>query len=187
MTVIQAEKHWSCKLDHVLEEECGALESCKEEITARRSRVAWLEQIKADELKDRNIGRSGLVPLPVWRRKVKKHANRKANISAHDPDKRQKIKESSLDLEEGSPGRRVRLISDSDEGESCRNVVCVSDSERAGTPETALGLTPSAPELDSIERVRSQIVLRKLPEPESSEAVMKDIMELKSEPSEVRS
>ena len=42
-TVIQAEKHWSSKLDHVLEEERGALECCEEEITARRARVAWLE------------------------------------------------------------------------------------------------------------------------------------------------
>ena len=71
MTVIQAEKHWSSKLDHVLEEEPGALEHCEEEIIARRSRVTWLEQIKADELKDRNLWRLGLVPLPVWRRKVK--------------------------------------------------------------------------------------------------------------------
>ena len=54
MTVIQTEKHWSSKLDHVLEEEQGALEWCKEEITARRARVVWLEQIKSDELKDRN-------------------------------------------------------------------------------------------------------------------------------------
>ena len=61
--VIQAEKYWSSKLDHVLEEKQGALKRCKEEITARRARVAWLEQIKADELKDRNLWRSGLVPL----------------------------------------------------------------------------------------------------------------------------
>ena len=55
MTVIQAEKYWSNKLDHVLKEEGGALEHCEEEITARRSSVAWLEQIKADELEDRNL------------------------------------------------------------------------------------------------------------------------------------
>ena len=88
VTVILAEKHWSCKLDHVLEEECGALERCKEEIKARRSRVAWLEQIKDDELNDRNLWRLELVPLPVWRRKVKKHAKRKANIYAPIADKR---------------------------------------------------------------------------------------------------
>ena len=52
--VIQAEKCWSSKLNHVLEEEQGALEHCEKEITARRARVAWLEQVKADKLKDRN-------------------------------------------------------------------------------------------------------------------------------------
>ena len=40
VTVIQAEKHWSSKLDHhVLKKEQGALEWWEEEITARRSRV----------------------------------------------------------------------------------------------------------------------------------------------------
>ena len=38
--VIQAEEHWSSKLDHhVLKKEQGALEWWEEEITARRSRV----------------------------------------------------------------------------------------------------------------------------------------------------
>ena len=63
------------------------------------------------------------------------------------------------------------------------NVVCVSESESEGNPEPGLGLTLSAPELDSIERVWSQIVLQELTEPEDSEYVMKDIMELISEPS----
>ena len=44
-------------------------------------------------------------------------------------------------------------------------------------------MTSSAPELDSIETVWSQIVLQELTEPEDSEYVMKDIMELISEPS----
>ena len=69
--------------------------------------------MKADELKDKNLRRSGLVPLPVWRQKVKKHVKRKANISEPSGDKRWKIEESSLDLEKRSPGRRVRLISES--------------------------------------------------------------------------
>ena len=79
-----------------------------------------------------------------------------------------------MDLVTSSPGRRVRLISDSDEGENSRKVVCVSDSERVGTLEPVLGLTPSAPELDSIVTVRSQTVLREIKEPESSDTVMKD-------------
>ena len=50
--VIQAEKHWTTKLDHVLKEQPGPLECCEEEITARRARASWLDQIKADELND---------------------------------------------------------------------------------------------------------------------------------------
>ena len=97
VTVIQAEKHWSSKLDHILEEERGALECCEEEITARRARVAWREQVNADELKDRNLWRSGLVPLPVWRRKVKKHAAKmKGNKPPPAPEKR-KVDEESLE------------------------------------------------------------------------------------------
>ena len=59
--------------------------------------------MKADELKDKNLRRSGFVPLPVWRQKVKKHVKRKANISEPSGDKRWKIEESSLDLEKSSP------------------------------------------------------------------------------------
>ena len=44
---------------------------------------------------------------------MKKHVKRKANISEPSGDKRPKIEESSLDLEKSSPGRRVRLISES--------------------------------------------------------------------------
>ena len=100
--IIQAEKHWSSKLDQFLKEEQGALECYKDEITARRARVAWLEQIKADELIDRNLWRSGLVPLPVWRRKVKKHvAKRKGNNPAPATDKKRKVDEASL--EKSSP------------------------------------------------------------------------------------
>ena len=44
---------------------------------------------------------------------MKKHVNRKANISEPSGDKRWKIEESSLDLEKSFPRRRVRLISES--------------------------------------------------------------------------
>ena len=64
-----------------------------------------------------------MVPLPVWKRKVKKHAKRRANSSAPASDKRGKVDKSSLDLEESFPGRRFRLVSDSDEGENSRKVV----------------------------------------------------------------
>ena len=59
VVVIQAEKHWITKLDCVLEEERGALERCEEEIIARRARVTWLEQTKADELNDQK-------PMEIW-------------------------------------------------------------------------------------------------------------------------
>ena len=49
--------------------------------------------------------------------------------------------------------------------------------------ETGLGLTQSAPKLDSLEAVLSQIFLQELTEPEDREFVMKDIMDLISEPS----
>ena len=85
-----------------------------------------MEQIKADELNNQNLWRSGLVTLPVWRRKGKKHAaKRKGSKLTPASDKRRKVEEESL--EKSSPGRRVRLLSDSNESECYRNVVCVSD------------------------------------------------------------
>ena len=67
-----------------------------------------------------------MVPLPVWRRKGKKHAaKRKGNNLTPASKKKRKVDETSLEI--GPPGRRVRLLSDSDESESSRNVVCVSD------------------------------------------------------------
>ena len=92
-------------MNHILEEERGALEWCEEEITARRARVAWLEKVKADYLQDRNLWRSGLDPLPVWKRKGKKHgAKRKASNPAPASDKKRKQDEKFP--EKGSPVRR---------------------------------------------------------------------------------
>ena len=77
-------------------------------------------------MNDRNMWRLGLVSLPVWRRKGKKHAaKRKGNKLTTTFGKKRKVDEESL--EKSSPGRRVRLFSDSDESEGSRNVVCVSD------------------------------------------------------------
>ena len=86
-------------------------------------------------------------------------------------------------MKKSSPGKRVRLFSDSYESESSRNVVCVSDKERSGSLESGSGLTTSAPELDSIVMVGSQINLRKEQEPKGSEAGIKEILDLISEPS----
>ena len=55
----------------------------------------------------------------MWKRKVKKHAKRKGNTSVPTADKKQRIEEPSMDLKENSPGRRVRLVSNSDERGLC--------------------------------------------------------------------
>ena len=113
-----------------------------DKIVARRSRVAWLEKIKGDELNNRNLWRSGLVPLPVWRRKCKKHAaKRKGNNLTSAIKMKRKLDEDSV--EKSSPRRRVRLLSDSNEGETSRNVICVSDDARVSSPEPGSGLSPS--------------------------------------------
>ena len=70
----ESEKHWSSKLEIALEEECGALERCDLEIVVRRSRVSWLEQEQADELRDRYHWRQGLEALPRWKSKTARHA-----------------------------------------------------------------------------------------------------------------
>ena len=49
-----------------------------------------MEQIKVDELGDRNLWRTGLAPLPVWRRKVKRQ-DRKLT---QDSGKKRKVEES---------------------------------------------------------------------------------------------
>ena len=106
----------------------------------------------------------------------KKHAaKRKGNNPTPASDQKRKVDEASL--ERSSPGWRVRLLSDSDESESSRNVVCVSDEDRAGSLEPGSGLTPSVPELDSIVTVQSQINLREVQEPESSKSVMRNILD----------
>ena len=39
LVVIQAKKKWASKIDHVLEEERGALEQCEEESIVRRAEL----------------------------------------------------------------------------------------------------------------------------------------------------
>ena len=105
--------------------------------------------MKGDELNDRNLWRSGLVPLPVWRRKGKKYeAKRKGKNPTPVMEKKKKIDEDWV--EKSSPRRRVRLLSDSNERETSRKVICVSDDARAGSPEPGSGLSLSVQEIDSI-------------------------------------
>ena len=108
-------------------------------------------------------------------------AKRKGNNPTPAIDKKRKIDEASV--EKSSPGRRVRLLSDSNEGEPSRKVVYVSDYDRAGSPEPGSGLSPSVLELDSIVTVWSQINLGEVQETESCDSVMKDILDLVFKPS----
>ena len=60
-----------------MDEECRTLERCEDKIVVRQARVAYLEQVKADNLGDRNLWRSGLPALPIWNQKGKKQAGKR--------------------------------------------------------------------------------------------------------------
>ena len=72
----------------------------------------------------------------------------------------------------------MRLISESDEDENQRNVVCLSGSDNENDPESGFGLAPSVLELDYIVTVWSQVVCQELKETEGSVADMDEIVEL---------
>ena len=61
-------------MEDALEEEGSTLERCQVEIVVRQSRVAWLEQVQADDLGDRYHWRQGLEALPCWKSKTARHA-----------------------------------------------------------------------------------------------------------------
>ena len=86
-------------------------------------------------------------------------------------------------LERSSSGRKVRLLSDSDESVSSRNLVWFSNGERVCGLELGSGLTTSVQKLDSIVTMWSQINLQEDQEPESSESVMREILDLVFDPS----
>ena len=102
-------------------------------------------EVKIDALENSVCWRSVLAPLPVWKRKIKKYAKRKANALVPMADKKWRVEETSKYLKENSPVRRVRLVSDPYEDENSRNMVCMSDLDNEGDPEAGLGLTPSVP------------------------------------------
>ena len=77
----------------MLDQECGALERCEEEIIARRARVTQLEKVRANNLGDRNQWRTGLPSLPTWKQKGKIHAaKRQGSKLAPSGEKRTTIK-----------------------------------------------------------------------------------------------
>ena len=154
------------------------MEQCEEESIVRRARVTWLEQDKADELGDRNQWRTGLLPLPSWKKKGKRHAaKRQGSKLALNSQKKRKVEESP---ESRSPGQNVRLLSDSDESEPSKSVVCVSTDESCH--KLGSGLAPSHPELDSIATARSQINPREDPEEENKDSVYRELQELLYKP-----
>ena len=61
-------------MEIALDEERSALDRCEAEIVVRRSRVAWLEKVQADDLGDRYMWRRGLEALPSWKSKTAMHA-----------------------------------------------------------------------------------------------------------------
>ena len=119
-----------------------------------------------------------MVPLPVWKIKVKKHAKRKANNAAPGSSKDRRLMNPHWTqrkaLLEGELDYSLTLMREKTLGRWC---VCHT------LKELVLSLTPSALELDSIVTVWSQIILREIKEPASSDTVMKDILEMISEPS----
>ena len=60
-----------------MNEDRRALERCEDKIVVRWARVAYLEQVKADDLGDWNLWRSGMPALPTWKQKGKKHAGKR--------------------------------------------------------------------------------------------------------------
>ena len=90
-------------------------------------------------------------------------------------EKKRKMEES---MGGSSPGRNVRLLSDSDEDEPSRRVICVSGEKGCG--ESGSDLAPSDPELDSTVAVRSRINPRE--ESKNEDAVYREIQELLDEP-----
>ena len=173
--VNKAEKKWSTKLDIILDKEQRTLERCEDEIVIRRERVAYLEQVKADDMGDRNLWRYGLPKLPTWKQKAKKHAGKRFGSKlAQGAEKKRKIDECQA---LNSSELRVRFFSDSEVSDPARRVVCVSADE--DRDDVGSGPTPSVPELVFILAVRSPAQ----PHAEEGEdsAVFKELQEMLDE------
>ena len=90
-----------------------------------------------------------------------------------DSGKKRKVEESR---ESSSQGRNVRLLLDSDENESFRRVVCVSEKEDCC--ESGSSLAPFDPNLYSILVAWSQTNPRKEPKEDSEDTVYCELQEL---------
>ena len=192
--IVESERIWRSKLEIALDEERGALDRLEVEIIVRRSRVAWLEQVQADNLGDRYHWRRGLEPLPSWKSKTARHAaKRKAARSSlvSEPKKTKidvlpQVEDEPVEEEsvEGIPveagQRTVRLVDYSDDEDVSRRVVFLAQSEQRDLLAEGSGLTPATLELDSAMGVGSQID----PSTEdSAEVAYRQLKELVDEPS----
>ena len=132
------------------------MERYQEEIVVRRSRVAWLEKVKAGKLADQNLWRTGLESLPIWKMKGNKHAAKRKGSKLTLESTSKKSKKCKLhELE--SPQQRVRLISESGECDKSRNIICISEEEKEECVESGSGRTPADPEFNSTVAVGSPI------------------------------
>ena len=144
--------------------------------------MAQLEQVQADDLGDRYLWRKGLEALPSWKSKSARHA---AKRKAAKSGLVRELKETKIDVlpqVEAVPEQRsVRLVDYSDDEDTSRRVVFISQSERSKLLAEVSGSTPATPEPDSAMGVGRPTILSKEIEDES-EKVYKQLKELVDEP-----
>lgn len=92
--VMLVEKQLNECIDRMLDQERNALDRCETEVVIRRSRVLWLEEVKSDwKFKERSRWKSGLTPLPSWKRKFsQKRSASVSNGNGADQPKEKKVK-----------------------------------------------------------------------------------------------
>jgi len=92
--VMLVEKQLNECIDRMLDQERSALERCEIEVVIRRSRVLWLEEVKSDwKFKERSRWKSGLTPLPSWKRKFsQKRSGSVSNGKGAGQPKEKKVK-----------------------------------------------------------------------------------------------
>ena len=109
--IVESERKWRSKLEIAQDEEHEALERCEVEIVVRQSRVAWLEQVQADDLRDRYHWRKGLEALLSWKSKSARHAaKRKAAKSSLVSDPKKTKVDVPPQVEAVPERRTVRLV-----------------------------------------------------------------------------
>ena len=130
----------------------------------RRSRVAWLKQVQADDLGDRYLWRKGLEALPSWKSKTARHAAKRKAVRSKVQSKSKTRK-----IDDCTPERdtldqpSVSFVNCPYYENTDRRVVCVSDSEKIEADREGFGLAPATPELDSAIGAGSRVIPPKKP------------------------